>query len=214
MGMVGLDPFQLSVIQAADVDDCKDTSEKQCVAPSMHRAARQRHGPLCPDSGVCGCSGRDMVDRLRPRRFARWLIGSTCCPSAQLLAALTPRPDSSPESNPEGERAPANLDPLRLCGSVPALNRLPVLTILPADRQQAAVHSLGCQSHSPRAENSIALHKNRRYWSLANELFVAIGSVAVQQRDSTQSRKATSMNPRSRSSVGQSDCSVICFIAL
>jgi hypothetical protein len=65
MGMVGLDPFQLSVIQAADIDDCKDASEKQCVAASMHRAVHQHHGPLCPDSGVCGYSGRDMVEDKR-----------------------------------------------------------------------------------------------------------------------------------------------------
>jgi len=30
MGMVGLDPFQLSVIQAANVDDCKTPKEKEC----------------------------------------------------------------------------------------------------------------------------------------------------------------------------------------
>lgn len=37
MGMVGLDPFQLSVIQASNVDDCKDAQEKQCVVVVLCR---------------------------------------------------------------------------------------------------------------------------------------------------------------------------------
>ena len=99
-----------------------------------------------------------------------------------------PRLESSPESNPEAPRAPATVDPLLLCGQVPALNPPPVLPILPPDRQQGAVRSLECQNHSPRAEISMDSHKNRTYWSLAKELS-AIGSVALQQRDRHNSGK-------------------------
>jgi hypothetical protein len=68
MGMVGLDPFQLSVIQAADIDDCRDAREKECVAAPVHRTLHQHNCRSVLTSGaalVWGCSSREMVEEKR-----------------------------------------------------------------------------------------------------------------------------------------------------